>query len=338
MRKIPIILFVVVMMFTVSSFTSGQVDDFCGEFGFIATLDAPRLSSPFVYGRIVTRGADPASRLPKISITYQNRTQSPERITVGRSGNYCFKITAGSGGVLVVEVDGVEVARRQVATFGTAQQREDFDISADAVKRPSITGVVSSKFYRPPNKRTVDAYARAAQAERSKDVNGVIKYLKEIVNLDPEDYIAWGMLAGKYLENSDLDAAESALRKALQIRSDYTPAWITAARVRMARKQFEAAIEVLKHTITLEPETARAFQLLGESYLQLKLGSLGAEALNKAIELDPIGMAECHLQLAHLYQLANANKMAAEEYKKFLEKIPSHPQRKTFEKFIIENF
>lgn len=338
MRQVLLIPMVALMLAALQSTAFTQVDDFCGEFGFIATLDAPRLSAPFVYGRIVTRGADPASRLPKISITYQNRTQSPERITVGRSGNYCFKITAGSGGILVVEMDGIEVARRQVATFGPAQQREDFDISADAVKRPSITGVVSSKFYRDPNKKTIETYARAAEAERSKDVNGVIKYLKEIVNLDPEDYIAWGMLAGKYLENSDLDAAESALRKALQIRADYTPAWITAARVRMARKQYEAAIEVLKHTITLEPEAARAFQLLGESYLQLKLGSLGADALNKAIELDPIGMAECHLQLAHLYQLAKASKMAAEEYKKFLEKVPDHPERKSFERFIKENY
>ena len=107
--------------------------------------------------------------------------------------------------------------------------------------------------------------------------------------------------------------------------------------VRMKQKQFEAAIEILKHAATLEAKSARIYQLMGESYLLSKQGSLGAEALNKAIELDPVGMAELHLQLAHLYQLAKANKLAAAEYKMFLEKVPEYKDRKKLVDFIKNN-
>ena len=55
------------------------------------------------------------------------------------------------------------------------------------------------------------------------------------------------------------------------------------------------------------------------------------------LRLSPLGMAECHLQLAHLYQLAKANQMATKEYKIFLTKVPNHPDKKKFEKFIKDN-
>jgi Tfp pilus assembly protein PilF len=109
------------------------------------------------------------------------------------------------------------------------------------------------------------------------------------------------------------------------------------AMIRINQKQFEAAALILQHALTLEPKSARIYQLLGETYLQNKQGALGAEALNKAIELDPIGMAECHLQLAHLYQLAKANKMATKEYKIYLTKVPDYKDKKKLEEFIKKN-
>ena len=131
--------------------------------------------------------------------------------------------------------------------------------------------------------------------------------------------------------------AISAFKESLELKIEYTPVWVNVGMVRIAQKQFEAAIEILKHVIELEPPSARAFQLLGESYLQTKQGTLGAEALNNAIKLDPIGMAECHLQLAHLYQLAGAKQLATKEYKIFLTKVPNHPDKKKFEEFIKKN-
>ncbi|HMO80924.1 MAG TPA: tetratricopeptide repeat protein [Pyrinomonadaceae bacterium] len=316
---------------------SGQIDEFCGEFGFIPTLTAPRLSAPFVYGRITIRSERSTDPAPKVTVVYLNRGQTPERITISKSGNYCFRITGGAGGVLVVDIDGVEVARRAVSNFGTAQQREDFDVAVPIIQREGPPGVVSSKHHYPRSEKAEKDLRLAAEAETNNDPAGALRHLREMVRRDPKDFVVWGFIASIELKQERPDEAETALRRSIALNSEYLPAWITAGRVRLAKKQYEAAIEVFLHAVSLQPAYARAYQLLGEAYLLNRQGTLGAEALNKAIELDPIGMAECHLQLAHLYQLAKAGPMAAAEYRKFLEKVPDHPDRRKFEKFISEN-
>ena len=157
------------------------------------------------------------------------------------------------------------------------------------------------------------------------------------MTIDPADFIAWAKLGFLYMEKNLLPEAESAFRKSLELKVEYTPVWINVGLIRIAQKRFEAAIEIFKHAAELEPASARTFQLLGEAYLQTRQGTLGAQALNEAIRLDPIGMAECHLQLAHLYQLAGAKNLATREYKIFLTKVPEHPDKKKFEKFIKDN-
>ncbi len=59
--------------------------------------------------------------------------------------------------------------------------------------------------------------------------------------------------------------------------------------------------------------------------------------LNKAIELAPKEKAEIHLRLAMLYNAAGLKDRAATEYKMFLEKVPDHPEKTKFEKYIAEN-
>ncbi|MBX3297523.1 MAG: hypothetical protein KF762_17625 [Acidobacteria bacterium] len=317
--------------------TRAQVDDICGEFGFMATLDAPRLTAPYVYGRVRVLGAKSGEKVPKVAVTYSNRSQSPERITLGRSGNYCFRLTNRSDGMLVVDVDGVEVARRQVASFGPPQVCEDFEVIVGDGSNAERTGVISSKYRYPRNERTAAFYKQAAEAEAAKDLVAATKALQAVVKEDAKDFIGWGLLAGVLLERKLLTEADAAVRRSLELKVEYVPVWMTAGRIRTAQTQYAAAIEIFKHAATLEPKNARVYQLLGETYLLAKQGTLGAEALNKAIDLDPLGMADLHLQLAHLYQLAKAPALAAAEYKKFLAKVPDHPDKAKFEKFINEN-
>ncbi|CAN5694923.1 hypothetical protein BH24ACI3_BH24ACI3_09400 [soil metagenome] len=330
------VVFAVTILAFFSLATFAQIDDICGEFGHMAMLDSQRLTTPYIYGKIRLSGVAEGVKLPKVTVVYSNRAQSPERITVGRTGNYCFRIRGNGDGTLIVDVDGVEVARRGVASFAAAQQREDFDVVMGPAKA-SASGGVGSKFARPANPKTVELYKKAAESEKAKDVPSAIGHLKAIVTADPEDFFAWGLLASLQLDRKEYADAEASLRKAIELRADYTPAWITAGRVRLAQKQNEAAIEIFKHAAELEPNNARVFQLLGETYLLTKQGSLGSDALQRAIELDPMGMAVLHLHLAHLYQLAKANKEAAKEYKAFLAKFPNHPDKAKYEKFIKEN-
>jgi len=149
--------------------------------------------------------------------------------------------------------------------------------------------------------------------------------------------VAWAKLGMVYFRENSYGEADAAYRKSLELRIDYTPAWVAAGHLRMAQKSFETAIEIFKHVLELEPSLASVHRALGEAYLQVRKGTLGAESLNNAIKLDPQGMAECHLLLARLYDLAGAKHLAAREYKLFLSKISEHPDRKKFEKYIKDN-
>lgn len=315
-----------------------QVDEICKEFGYSAILDGPRLSAPFVYGRVTVTSNDPNAKFPKVTITYSNRSQSPSRVSIGKSGSYCFKVTSSSGGSLVVDIDGVEVARKDVPDFGPPQKREDFQVTAPSSDRSIASpGVVSTKFLYPRNEKTAELYKAAVRAEEEKALDSAIESMNEVVAIDTNDFIAWAYLGTLHFQNNRLSEADAAFRKALALREDYTPAWINVGKLRVAQKQLEAAMEIFKHAAALEPEDAKIFRLLGETYLLNKQGTLGAQALNHAIRLDPIRQAECHLQLAHLFQLAKANSLAAKEYQKFLEKVPDHPDGEKFRKFIREN-
>ena len=312
-----------------------QVDDICREFGSIPSLEGPKLSAPFVYGRVVLRGLDPAAKSPKVTVMFSDREQPASRLTVDKSGNYCFKRTGG--GTLVVDVDGVEIARRSLASLGPAQQREDFEIYPTQSQRLAPPAVVSVRFSHPRNEKTVDLYKKDAEAEKNKNLEKALTYVKEIVSIDPSDFIAWEKLGSLHFERNEISDAESAYRKSLELRVDYTLAWINVGKIRVFQKQYLAAIEIFKQAISTEPTSARAHQLLGEAYLQARQGTLGVEALNKAIKLDPVGMAECHLLIARLYDLAGAKHLATREYKIFLTKITNHPDKKKFEKYITDN-
>ena len=330
-----VLLLCVCGIFVLPAFT--QVDQFCEEFGYRPILDAPHLSAPYVYGRVVIKADAPVAKFPKVTITYSNRSQSPTRQTISNSGNYCFQVTSGNGGNLFIEIDGVEVARRQITDFGPAQKREDFDVTVAGPSRSIHPGTVSSKFYYPSNERTAPLYSRAGDAEKRKAYSEAISIVKDIVAKDPEDFIGWEYLGTLYFNERLYPDADAAYRKSLTLRVDYPRAWVNAGKLRVAQKNFAGAIEIFKHAISLEPNVSLTYRLLGEAYLQNKQGSQGEQALKEAIRLDPVAMAECHVLLAHLYQLAGAKHLAAIEYKALLQKVPSHPERKKFEKFIKEN-
>ncbi|CAN5410665.1 hypothetical protein BH10ACI2_BH10ACI2_24190 [soil metagenome] len=324
----------VVILFSLS--VSAQVDEICGEAGITPGLDSPFAHVPYVYGRVTLQGFDKTAKAPKVTVIMADTGQSAERWNADKSGNYCFK-RKGSGGSIVVEMNGIEVARRALQSVGAAQQREDFEIVSPNDQKSPPPSVISAKFPYPPNPKTADLYKQTIEAEKSKDSSKMIEHLKGIVSIDPADFLAWNKLGSLYIDQKSYPEADAALRKSLELRVDYTPAWINVGQLRVAQKAYPAAIEIFKHAVELDPTSAIAFQQLGQAYLLNKQGTLGAEALNQALKLDPTGMAECHLQLAHLYELAGAKQLAASEYKAFVEKVPNHPDRKKFEKFIKDN-
>ena len=315
---------------------SAQIDEICREAGVMPSLDSPFAQVPYIYGRVTLAGGDPG-KPAKITVIFSDREQNETRWTVGKSGYYCFRRNNPSGGSLVVEVNGSEAARKTLPSFGPGQQREDFEVTPPELAKGSPPATVSAKFARPTNEKTLPLYKKVVDAEREKRFTDAIIALKGIIEADPEDFVAWAKLGTINFDQGNLGDADAAFRRSLELRVDYTPAWINVGKLRIAQKQFEAAAGIFQHASTLEPTSARIYQLLGEAYIYAKKGNLGVEALNKALELDSVGMAESHLLLATLYDRAGAKHLASKEYRLFLGKIKDHPEKKKFEKYIKDN-
>lgn len=333
-RRITLFLFVICCVASLAGTTRAQIDDICTEAGLVPSLDSPFVHIPYIYGRIVLKGFD-AAKLPKVAVILSEGS-SIRRWMVSKTGNYCFRRGSQSG-MITVEVDGIEAARRSLATFGGAQQREDFEIVANPGQRGTPPGSISAKFARPVNEKTRDLYTQVSAATAAKDTDKTITLLKEIIRLDAEDYVAWAQLGAAHLDKKAFTEAEAAIRRSLGHQAEFTPAWIIAGRIRLANKQPEAAVEVFKYVVELEPKFARGYYLLGEAYLQAKQGTLAVAALDKALELAPQEMADAHLLKGRLYDLAGAKKLAAAEYKAFLTKAPDYADKSKLEKYIKEN-
>lgn len=337
MKLLPAVTVLLAALLGGPNFTFAQVDEICSEFESAPSLNSPFAHVPYVYGRVTLVGLDSGAKAPKVVVSLAEGQQSRNPIIVGERGNYCFKRSGSANGSLIVEVGGVEVARRSLPSMGSSQQREDFEIHLDGGRTQVQPSVVSAKFSHPRNERTVELYRKATEADKSKDVDRTIQYLKEITAVDPFDFVAWAQLGTLFFEKNSFTEADAAFRKSLELKPEYTPVWINVGKMRVVQKGYDAAIEIFKHAAELEPKNAKVFRLLGETYLQAKQGTLGVAALNDAIKLDPVGMAECHLLIARLYDLAGAKALAAKEYNMFLEKVPDHAEKNKLKKYIREH-
>lgn len=334
----PFRAFLIVVPLLLAGGSMAQADEICREFGQTPSREIGRQGrlAQFVFGRIVLKGVAPGTPTPRVTVTYSDIVQPATRQLVGQSGSYCFK-RLGASAMIVVEVDGVEAGRKSFSDLGNARQREDLEILVPNTQQAAAPGVVSTRFTRAPNDKTTELYKKAAAAETEKDLNRAVEYVREVVAIDTEDFIAWAKLGSLYLSLNSLPEAETSLKRAIAVRHNYTPALLNLGTLLAVQGQVPAAIELFKRGVVSDPTSARAYRLLGEAYLQNREGTMGLAALDEALRLDPVGMAECHLLKARLYDLAGAKNLASAEYRAFLAKAPNHEDRKKLEKYIKDN-
>jgi tetratricopeptide (TPR) repeat protein len=338
MKRAMLAISILLCLLMVASATRAQALEICSRSSGTPSFGEAWGSVPYLFGKVILNGFDPDSKLPKVTVAMTERGRPEIRVLIDKTGNYCFRRTnAETAAVLVVYLETTEVARRVVSDLGPGQQREDFELNADPLKRPTPPGTISAKYNYPPNDRTTELYKKALEAERAKDQSQLLDYVKQIVGADPADFIAWAKLGSLYFERKSFADAEDAFKHSLALKVDYVPGMISLSRVYLAQVKSDQAIALAQKAVAGDPKSARAYQVLGNAYLQAKKGSLGVEALNNALELDPVGMADSHLLLAVLYDRAGAKDLASREYRLFLAKVSDHPDKKKFEKYVKDN-
>ena len=297
------------------------------------------LNSAAVYGRVEMHGIEGESQMPKVTVTLVIGARTGASATLDRSGKYCFRDIDGTGGTLIIEVENVEVGRQNLpsSTGRHKQFQQDFEIWIPKNRASATLGVVSAKNRYTRKQENIEPFEQAIGAIKKGERAKAIQMLKKIVSTDAGDFPAWTQLGSLHSDQEQWKEAEDSYQKAIAANPDFVIAMTNLGRVYLMQSRFDQAILTLLQATKLDATSARSFRLLGEAYLLNKNGTLGVEALNEAIRLDPIGMADGHLLIARLYDLAGVKPYAAREYRLFLEKVPKHPDAKKFAKYIAEN-
>jgi tetratricopeptide (TPR) repeat protein len=271
-------------------------------------------------------------------ILYTRGNEVFARQRVGNGGRYRFNNVFNGDYYLAVELDSLEIARLPVLISINAVEhiRQDLELRWKGAAR-NAPGVVSAENSYNRSSQNRALYQKAAQEIESKKFSQAIETLRSLVEADPRDFPAWTDLGMVYFIQKDLEAAENSYASAINVKPDHVPALVNLGRARLARKNNEGAVEALEAALKAKPGSATANYFLGEAYLALKKGSKAVGFLNEALRLDPVGMADAHLRLGALYNLAGYKDRAAAEYEQFLQKKPDHPDRKRLSEYIEAN-
>jgi len=306
-------------------------------------VPASRSSGFTLFGDVEVSGdrANEAKALTFDLLLYSRSGVVLDRQKVGDKGRYRFLNVPAGDYDLVIEFENAEVARAQVRLVGVPT---DFQQNVALEWRPGPpTGkankaeVLSAEDVYNRKETNQDRFEKARAAFDKKDYELAIALLRQIVAEDHSDFQAWSELGTSYLVQNSLIEAERAYLTATEIRPTFFRALLNLGKVRLLKKDFEGALTVLIQAVTAKPTSAEANYFTGEAYLQIKKGSKAVGYLYEALKLEPIKMADAHLQLAALYNGAGMKDKAAAQYEEFLKKKPDYADRKRLEKYIAEN-
>ena len=282
-----------------------------------------------------SQAAAPANAMFDV-ILYTRGNELFSRQRVGNGGRYRFNNVFNGDYYLVVELDNLEIARMPLMIPANAVEhiRQDLEFRWKGGAR-STAGVISAadSYNRTNQNRTL--FDKAMKEIKDNNLAKASEMLRSVVETDPKDFPAWNELGMVYFIQKDFVAAENCYNKAIELKPDYTAALVSLGRVRLSQKNNEGAVSVLDTAVKADPKSAPANYFLGEAYLAVRKGSMAVTYLNEALKLDPIGMANAHLRLAALYNLAGYKDRAALEYNEFLKKKPDYPEAQKLRDYII---
>jgi len=310
----------------------GQTDDVRQATG----LPIP-IGAPVIYGQVKLRGLNPDEARPLVHVVLVVGGAQADRMQVNERGYYYFLKSPSDNTSLVFEINNTEVGRVILAAGVGSNVRRDIEIDMGAVRKSSEPSVVSAQSAYTRHSDAQQGYLKATAAMRSKSYDEAATLFRQIVAKDPKDFVAWTDLGTVLFSQSKLDEAEPAYNRAIELKGDFSPALMNLGKLYLAQKKPDKAAPIFFKAVTADQNSADAFHYLGETYLQLKQGSKAEIAFKEALRLAPVEKAEIHLRLALLYNAAGMKDRAANEYKVFLQKVPGHPEKEKFEKYIKEN-
>ena len=271
-------------------------------------------------------------------ILYSRANEAVARQRVGKGGRFSFNNIIEGNYVIAVELDNVEIARVKIHIAHRKLKPIRQDLELDwTPPLEAIAGAVSASGSYSRTEQNRKLFDKAMKQINKNDLPNAIATLRSIVEADPKDYQSWHELGLVYFIQRNFIAAESTYAKAIEANPEYMSALLTVGRIRLAQKNNEGAIAAFRSALEEDPKSALANYFLGEAYLAARKESMAIGYINEALKLDPVGMANAHLRLATIYNLAGRKDLAAIEYNEFLKKKPEYPDGQRLRDYIIAN-
>jgi len=307
--------------------------------GVSGTIREGQTEGNILWGDLKIKANPPNLRIPLsfMVILYDASGSIVNRTTIPNNGRYRFGRVPNGEYEIAIEADSRELARVYILIQEVrfTDIRKDLQLEWRGAPGETASAPVLDRYPRSSDNGALMDKALAATAGKKYPEASAL--LKQIVQADPKDFEAWAELGTSLFMQGDRGEAEKAYKRALEQRAGYPVALLNLGKLQFAQKKYDECIQTLTQMISVNPDSAEAHRFLGESYLQIKKGSVAVKHLERAIQLDPNGQAEAHLRIAGLYNAAGYKNLAAAEYEKFLARKPDYPERQKLEKYIQEN-
>ncbi len=290
-----------------------------------------------VSGKITLEMKTKPARMPVITITIFGGGIPLDKTIAKDTGHYYIGGVPRQNAGMVVEVDGIEVARQNIVAPAMGNSVMDLQIPWPLAETRLPPAVVSVEHVYDRTPKNEELFQSAVTAIKGGDTAKGSELLTQLVTADAKDFVAWTEVGNLMFKAGDHDKAEGAYFDAIKLKRDYFLALLNLGKLYLLDKKADNAVLVMSNAVKAAPGSADAHYYMGEAYLLAKKGSLAVVEFDEALKLAPTEKAEAHLRIASLYDAANMKGKASTEYKAFLDKRPDYVERKTLEKYISDN-
>ena len=169
------------------------------------------------------------------------------------------------------------------------------------------------------------------------DFAGCIRHCKRGLKIKPADIRLHNILGMAYMKKGMLNDAVAEFNKIIDINSDYVPAYLNLASIRLSVNQPGIAAVIYKTVLKANPDTIEARLGLGNSYALMGNHTAAIGEFETVKELDPNNVAVC-ASLARSHMALGKNDKAQEAALKILNLEPKNPiARSLLAKIYVRN-
>jgi tetratricopeptide (TPR) repeat protein len=188
-------------------------------------------------------------------------------------------------------------------------------------KREKGGGIVGANSLKIPGKAEKEL-TRGDKALQDKKYPEARDHYQKAIELYPQYDLAYNGLGATLIEMKDIDGARNAFQKSVQVNDKFAGGYRNLARISASEKDYIKAVDLLHHSLSLEPLNPEALSRLCQFDYLLGNDTEVPELARKLHSLPHPGQELAHFAAASSLERMNKPDEAIGEYTLFLKEAP----------------